>query len=76
MERSDFRIIERLNSFGKSEFIIQHKKHKMVGGFFGLFGGTMQDVWEDFYLEVYECYVNDQHRFHKYLFIQNWKERV
>lgn len=76
MQRSDFRIIERQNNYGKSEFIPQIKTNKMVGGFFGLFGGTVQDVWGDLYIEVYSNYVNNQHRFQKMLFISGFKSNA
>lgn len=35
MQRSDFRIVERLDRFGDTEFVIQHKEQKR-DGFLGL----------------------------------------
>ncbi len=71
MQRSDFRIVERLDRFGDTEFVIQHKEQKR-DGFLGLFG-ELKDVWEDFYVEVYKNYVNNQHRFESHLYVQRWK---
>ena len=74
MERSDFRIVERLNSYNESEFIVEQKVTKKVGAFLGIFGGKLQDVWKRLELEVYVNFVNDQHKFKLLKFKHRTKE--